>query len=158
LRLDEEKQIKGQILDGFSAHEGQQTAFLQGADAHISTMIQLSAGTYTLSFYAAQRPYGNDMPNSIQVKVNGINIGQPFKLSSTAFTKYTTSSFPLASKGYYKVEFVQTQWAGDSFLDAPALTRIGGPLEATTIADDISPVGAQILQQMLGRVFAKPDL
>jgi hypothetical protein len=107
-----------------TAPESQQMAFLQGADAHISKYVQLPAGTFNISFYAAQRAYGSDVPNAIQVKVNGTSVGQPIVPVGTAFAKYTTGAFPLSASGYYNVELVQTQWGGDTFVDAVAVNQV----------------------------------
>ena len=88
---------------GVNAPEGAQTAFLQGTgggtQASFSQNITLSAGTYVVTFQAAQRSVGVTSPIAvpIQVKVDGSPIGGPILPTSTSFTSYSTNSFQISN-------------------------------------------------------------
>jgi hypothetical protein len=117
-------QSDGSAWAAKAAPQGQQTAFLQGGDAHMTQMVQLAPGVHNISFYAARRASDGANVNPVQVKVNGIPIGRPISPVGAEFIKYTTESFPLDTQGSYKVEFVSTnKAAGDSsvFIDAVSI-------------------------------------
>jgi hypothetical protein len=125
-------QKNGSPWGASNAPEGQQTAFLQGGDSHVSKAVTLPAGVYNISFYAAQRPYDTNFSNSsnpIQVKVNGINIGSVISPDGINFKKYTTSSFPLSTPGEFTIELVSTNGkAGDftTFIDNVTVEPVSG--------------------------------
>ena len=50
-------QRNGSAWGAATAPEGQQTAFLQGGNAQMAQTLNLPAGTYSVSFYAARRAY-----------------------------------------------------------------------------------------------------
>jgi len=100
-----------------NAPQGTQVAFLQGAST-ISQALSFAAGTYTLSFQAAQRqnhqPAGNQ---TIQVLVDGAVVAT-ITPSGTSYATYTTASFTLTA-GVHTLAFVGQNTTGDStaFID-----------------------------------------
>jgi hypothetical protein len=120
-------QNNGSIWGAATAPEGKQTAFVQGNDAHISQVVTLEPGIYSVSFYAARRAYGGNNANPIQVKINGEVVGPPIAPVGTDFVQYTTSKFPLDSLGQYTIELVSTNGANaDSatFIDQVSFNRV----------------------------------
>jgi fibronectin type 3 domain-containing protein len=108
------------------APEGQQIAFLQG-DGSISQAVVPGAGTYALSFWAAQQ---NNSPQSAQqdfeVLVDGSVVGRFTPPSAGVYTRYSTGSFPLAS-GPHTIEFLGLDSAGGNntaFIDD---VKLGAP-------------------------------
>ena len=95
-----------------AAPQASQVAFLQGT-AGISQKVTFAAGTYTLSFAAAQR--GNwGTPQTLQVLVDGTVVGTFNNLAGTGYTPLTTSSFTVAA-GQHTVTFKGTNlYGGDS--------------------------------------------
>jgi hypothetical protein len=83
-----------------AAPEGTQVAFLQGT-GNFSQSVYFPAGTYTLSFEAAQR-VGNTQ--TFQVLVGSTVVGM-FTPSGTSYQSITTNSFPVAA-GYQTLSFV----------------------------------------------------
>jgi hypothetical protein len=121
-------QRDGSAWNAKAAPEGQQTAFLQGGDAHMTQTAQLEPGIHSISFYAARRASDGVNTNPVQVKVNGIPIGRPISPNSTEFIKYTTESFPLNTQGNYTIEFVSTNnRAGDSTTFVDAVSILSAP-------------------------------
>jgi hypothetical protein len=110
--------------------QGEQTAYLQGGDAHVSIPTGvLEAGVHTVSFYAARRGYDGDKVNPVQVKIDGILIGQPIAPVSTDFVQYTTSNFKLDTNGPHIVELVSTNGqVGDvsTFIDSVSINKVKG--------------------------------
>jgi hypothetical protein len=85
------------------APEGSQVAFLQDYGS-ISQVTNFAAGTYSLSFLAAQRANGNDSSQTFQVEVDGIVVGV-FTPVDTNYSPYTTSSFTVTA-GHHTIRFV----------------------------------------------------
>ncbi len=134
-------QHNGSAWGGAAAPEGQQTAFLHSGDAHISQMVYLTAGVYNVSFYAARRPYGQEVANPIQVKINDIPVSGAITPAGTTFAKYTSNDFPLSTSGYYKVELMSTNnpWpVGDTFIDQVVVNPVG----AATFALGVTKSGS----------------
>jgi hypothetical protein len=97
----------GSDFGNANAPEGNQAAFLQRKGS-ISQTVSLAAGTYRISFMAAQRPGDNQ---TFQVWVRDSS-GSSFLVGSfqpagTSYQAYTTDSFPLAA-GSYTIEFLGT--------------------------------------------------
>jgi hypothetical protein len=86
-----------------NAPDGNQVAFLQGAST-MSQAVSLNAGTYNLSFLAAQRA-GQSHYQEIEVLVDGTQIGTVIP-NSTAYGLYETSSFTVTVGGLHTVQFV----------------------------------------------------
>lgn len=84
-----------------NAPNGGQVAFIQ----NFGTMSQtpfVSAGTYTLSFKAAQRGNGNNGTQLIRVIVDGVLVGN-YQPPSTSYITYKTSPFVLASSSTHTI-------------------------------------------------------
>jgi len=77
--------------------------FIQGTGS-ISQTLSLSAGSYSLSFKAAQRS-GQIQP--IQVTLDGIQIGSPVSPSSTSFSSFSIP-FSVATTGAHTIAFTGT--------------------------------------------------
>jgi len=68
--------------------------------------VSLAAGTYSLSFSAAQRGDGNYSTQTVQVQVDGKVVGT-FTPASASYTAYTTASFTVTA-GAHTITFVGT--------------------------------------------------
>lgn len=105
-----------------SAPDGTQAAYIQGANSNlgsVSQSITLPAGTYTLSFYGAQRGIDGGATQPIAVTVDGLAIGGPYTpASTTAFNLITTPSFTV-NAGSHTIMFAATNGSGNSttFID-----------------------------------------
>ena len=87
-----------------SAPVGTQVAFIQEF-GQISQSFTLAAGTYTLSFSAAQRANFQASSQTIEVKLDNEVIGM-FTPGGIAYTTEKTSSFTVASSGSHTLTFV----------------------------------------------------
>jgi streptogramin lyase len=79
------------------APQGVQVAFLQ-ATGTTRQAIVLSAGTYAVDFYAAQRGSFNASTQTIRVLIDGVEIGR-FTPGGSAYTFQTTNTFTVATGG-----------------------------------------------------------
>jgi YD repeat-containing protein len=86
------------------APDGTQVGFLQGANSTISQTIQLGAGSYTISFLAAQRENTQASSQTFAVLVDGATVGT-FTPSSTSYAQYSTAAFSIAGGGMHTVTF-----------------------------------------------------
>ncbi len=86
-----------------SAPEGTQVAFLQGTGT-ISQSVNFSAGTYDLTFYAAQRGSYQASSQTFQVQVDGLSVGN-FTPSNSSYSSLTTSTFTVTA-GSHTIKFV----------------------------------------------------
>jgi hypothetical protein len=103
------------------APEGGQVAFLQGTGS-FSQALSLAAGTYSLSFFAAQRGNSRASRQTFQVLVDGVVVGT-FTPAGTAYTGYATSNFTVGA-GAHTLAFVGLDPDGQdntAFLDQVAL-------------------------------------
>jgi rhamnogalacturonan endolyase len=104
--------------------EGTQVAFLQGYGT-ISQSLTFAAGTYSLSFLAAQRGNYQYSSQTFQVLIDG-NVVGTFTPAGTSYAAYTTGGFTLAA-GVHTVSFVGLDPDGQdntAFLDQVALNQI----------------------------------
>src|SRR5262249_49187322 len=104
----------GSAFGNPNAPGGTQAAFLQHRGS-ISQTINLPAGTYSLSFQAAQRPRNSQ---TFQVQVDGIVVGT-FTPAGTSYSPYATAGFTVAA-GQHTIAFVGTNPGGGdntAFLD-----------------------------------------
>jgi hypothetical protein len=91
------------------APEGSQVAFLQATSTISQSMPNWSAGTYQLSFDAAQRGnYGG--ANNFEVLIDGYVVGA-FMPSGTSYQTYTTAPFTVAA-GAHTITFLGLDSAG----------------------------------------------
>jgi hypothetical protein len=106
------------------APEGTQVAFLQDQGAISQTLMNLQAGTYTLSFYAAQRQNGQTVDHqAIAILVDGKQVGQ-ITPAGTTYTTYNVS-FTVAA-GNHTIKFAGTAVQGTNstaFIDAVSLAE-----------------------------------
>ena len=105
-----------------SAPEGNQVAFLQGANSTISQSVNMTAGTFTISFCAAQRANWQASFQTIGVYVDNILVAaiQP---NSTSYVSYSTSPFNV-SAGSHTIQFVGLDLKGGdntAFIDQVAI-------------------------------------
>ncbi|MCE0523211.1 MAG: putative Ig domain-containing protein, partial [Methylacidiphilales bacterium] len=125
-------QANGSAFSGSAAvaPNGIQTAFLQGVSGTLGTMSQTVSfppGTYTISFYGAQR-YSVAQP--ILISVDGTAIGT-YTPASNSFAQMTTAAFTVTA-GNHTVTFADTDSSSDktSFIDLVSLS--GGPPNITS--------------------------
>ncbi len=105
-----------------SAPQGAQVAFLQNSGS-FSQAVTLAAGTYVVSFSAAQRATFQSSAQTFQVRIDGTVVGT-FTPSGTAYAAYTSSTFTVAA-GVHTVAFVGLNPNGGdntAFLDQVAIT------------------------------------
>jgi hypothetical protein len=86
-----------------SAPEGTQVAFLQGSDSAISQSFTFGAGSYSLSFVAAQAA-ANPSSQTMQVQIDG-NVVATVTPSGPGYAAYNTNRFAVAA-GAHTIGFV----------------------------------------------------
>jgi len=129
----------GSAFNAATAPEGSQAAFVQRTGS-ISQSVNLGAGSYVLSFKAAQRaccstPYAQP----VRVTVDGAQIGSLVSPSSTSFAAFSIA-FTLSSTGQHVLAFAGTDSADKtSFIDAITLSTGGLPTSTTTVASSLNP-------------------
>ena len=122
--------------DGYgftAAPSGNQACIIKGTGS-ISQVVDFSgAGAYPLTWFGEGR--GNwDLPNAIEVLLDGVQMGAIITPPTTAWSSYTTI-LNVATAGTHTIEFLgtTTAYSGD---DSTAIDNIslpsGGPLPATT--------------------------
>jgi hypothetical protein len=112
------------------APEGGQVAFLQGLGS-ASQAVALTAGTYTVSFTAAQR--GNlASAQTFRVMVDGQVVGTFNSVAGTAYTPLTTSSFTVAT-GAHALTFQGTNINGGD--NTILIDAVGVGLQTTSLSD-----------------------
>jgi type VI protein secretion system component Hcp len=131
----------GSAFGNANPPEGTQAAFLQQLGS-ISQMVDLAAGTYSLSFWAAQRP-GNGQ--TFQVQVDGVVVGT-FTPAGTSYSLYATDSFTVAA-GQHTIAFVGTNPGGGdntAFLDLVTV-NVNGTFTYSPAAGTVLGAGSQTL-------------
>ncbi len=109
-----------------NAPQGTQVAFLQETGTITQSVAGWSAGTYTISFYAAQRAnYGSQ---NFEVLVDGSVVGT-FTPTTTTYQPYSTSTFTVA--------------AGPHTIKILGLDTAGG--DHTVFLDEVSVASANVL-------------
>ena len=78
------------------APEGTQVAFVQDTGSFSQIVVGLGAGSYDLSFDAAQRGDSQASQQDFQVLVDGSVIGT-FTPTETSYTLYTTAKFTVTA-------------------------------------------------------------
>ena len=78
-----------------NAPDGSQVAFVQGTGS-MSQSVYLDAGTYSLSFLAAQRGRARRITRQIEVLVDGAQVGLVTP-TSTTYGSYQTSNFTVTA-------------------------------------------------------------
>jgi hypothetical protein len=105
-----------------AAPQGSQVAFLQNAGS-FSQAVTLSAGTYLVSFSAAQRAAYQSSSQTFQVRIDGVTVGT-FTPSSTSYASFATSTVNLTA-GIHTVAFVGLNPNGGdntAFIDQVAIS------------------------------------
>jgi hypothetical protein len=124
-----------------NAPQGSQVAFLQQT-GKVSQAVNFAAGTYTLSFAAAQRVnFGGG--NTFQVLVDGKVVGTYNTLAGGGYTSLTTTSFTVTA-GTHTVTFQGTNLNGGdntAFIDAVVVTQQPTSLNDSGFESVIVPVG-----------------
>jgi hypothetical protein len=102
-----------------NAPVGTQVAFLQGTGTITQSVAGWAAGTYTVSFDAAQRGNHGVSLENFEVLVDG-NVVGTFGPTGTTYQTYTTNAFTVTA-GAHTIEFLGLDSAGGdntAFLDA----------------------------------------
>ena len=111
------------------APQGVQVAFLQGTGSFSQSVTGWAAGSYVLTFDAAQRGNFGVSQQNLEVLIDGSVVGT-FKPSSTSYQGYSTASFTVTA-GTHTIEFQGLDSAGGdntAFLDQVAVApSIGDP-------------------------------
>jgi hypothetical protein len=105
--------------DNPNAPDGTQVAFLQSTGSFSQQVAGWAAGTYELTFDAAQRGYYQASRQNFQVLVDGIVVGT-FIPSNTSYKQFTTAPFTV-SAGTHTITFQGLDTAGGDnsvFIDA----------------------------------------
>jgi glucose/arabinose dehydrogenase len=111
------------------APEGAQVGFLQETGSFSQTVTGWAAGTYAITFDAAQRGNYQASQQDFQVLVDGAVVGT-FTPSGTSYQAYSTGAFSVAA-GSHTITFQGLDDAGGdntAFLDAVAVAPAGGPV------------------------------
>ncbi|MBK7590113.1 MAG: fibronectin type III domain-containing protein [Betaproteobacteria bacterium] len=129
-----------------AAPEGVQVAFVQQGGSLAQTAT-LSAGQYTVSFKAAQRGNYQLGAQAIEVRVDGVAVGQ-YQAPTTAYGAYQTAPFNIANTGAHTVTLVGVGGGGVDFTGFIDDVRIGAPVApaATTtgLASSANPAVAGV--------------
>ena len=111
------------------APQGVQVAFLQGTGSFTQSVTGWAAGSYVLTFDAAQRGNFGVSQQNLEVLIDGSVVGT-FTPSSTSYQGYSTASFTVTA-GTHTIEFQGLDSAGGdntAFLDQVAVApSIGDP-------------------------------
>ena len=105
-----------------NAPNGTQVALIKGTGS-MSQSASLAAGTYSLSFLAAQRANYQSRSQQIQVLVDGAQVALITPVS-TSYGLYETSNFTVTA-GTHKIQFIGTNPQGGdntAFLDEVAIS------------------------------------
>jgi hypothetical protein len=86
-----------------SAPQGSQVGFLQN-NGSFSQQLTLAAGTYTVSFSAAQRATYQSSSQTFRVLIDGVAVGT-FTPTGTSYATYSTGGFTVAA-GVHTIAFV----------------------------------------------------
>jgi hypothetical protein len=125
-----------------NAPDGSQVAFVQNSGS-MSQSVYLGAGSYVLSFLAAQCA-GQTQYQQLQVLVDGVQVGMVIP-SGTSYASYQTSSFTVTA-GMYTVQIVGLNPQGGSntaFLDEMAIAD-ANPISDGTFA--VPTLGAETFE------------
>lgn len=103
----------GSAFNNPTAPEGVQCGFVQN-NSTIYQDISFSAGTYSLTCYAAQRPDGSDQTLIVTIDNEEVGTINP---STTSFQPYSTANFSVDA-GVHRVTFTGTNVTGETaFID-----------------------------------------
>ena len=120
------------------APQGAQVAFLQQYGSFSQRVTGWAAGSYVLTFDAAQRGNFGVSQQDFEVLIDGSVVGSTFTPSSTSYQSYSTVAFPVTGTGAHTITFQGLDSAvGDNtaFLDTTTLT-VNTTTPAITSADN----------------------
>jgi hypothetical protein len=123
-----------------AAPEGGQVAFLQGTGSMSQAVSGWAAGSYVLSFKAAQRGNYGTSRQDFRVLVDGAAVGS-FTPSGTSYQSFTTAAFTVAA-GSHTIAFQGLDSAGGdntAFVDA---VSVRGQLPVGDPGFELPAVGA----------------
>jgi cell division septation protein DedD len=124
-----------------AAPSGTQVAFLQGTGSFSQTIASLPAGSYLLSFYAAQRGGNNQAAKQdFGVFVDGISLGT-FTPSGSSYAPYKTAPFTV-SAGSHTIAFRGLNTAGGdntAFIDRVAVSTSPSQVSPTPTPTPVTP-------------------
>jgi hypothetical protein len=107
-----------------AAPNGTQVAFLQGTGS-MTQSVYLDAGSYALSFQAAQRGISQESSQQLAILVDGVQVGTIIP-SSTLYGSYQSPNFPIATAGMHTIQFAGLNPDGGdntSFVDSIAIAK-----------------------------------
>ncbi len=105
------------------APQGSQVAFLQGTGSFTQSVAGWAAGSYVLTFDAAQRENYQASQQNLNVLIDGSVVGT-FTPSSTSYQSYSTAVFTVTA-GTHTITFQGLDSAGGdntAFLDAVTIS------------------------------------
>ena len=105
------------------APQGVQVAFLQGTGSFTQSVTGWAAGSYVLTFDAAQRGNVGVSQQNLDVLIDGIVVGT-FTPSGTSYQSYSTVAFTVTA-GTHTIEFQGLDSAGGdntAFIDAVSIS------------------------------------
>src|SRR5262249_44799543 len=107
--------------------EGTQVGFLQGTGSFSQT-VNLAAGSYQISFQAAQRGNWNQGGQTFEVLVDGNVVGTPFSPANSSYATLTTTSFTVTAGSHTITSQGLNPNGGDNtaFIDQ---VQIGGEVD-----------------------------
>ena len=109
------------------APEGAQVAFLQKTGSFSQSVAGWAAGSYVLTFAAAQRGNSGTSRQDFRVLVNGVAVGT-FAPSGTSYQSFTTAAFSVGA-GAHTIAFRGLNSAGGdntALVNAIALVSMSG--------------------------------
>ena len=120
------------------APQGVQVAFIQSTGAMSQTVEGWAAGTYALTFDAAQRGNSGTSMEDFQVLIDGVPVGT-FNPSGTSYHSYSTVAFTVTA-GAHTIVFQGLDTAGGdntAFVDAVAVMQATPSLVADPGFDQV---------------------
>ena len=93
------------------APDGAQVGFLQTTGTITQTVTFATAGSFVVSFLAAQRGNNGGSTQDFQVLIDGQAVGT-FQPTGTAYKAYATGSFTVAANSQHTITFVGLNSAG----------------------------------------------
>ncbi|MGA7501701.1 MAG: hypothetical protein WBX00_33630, partial [Isosphaeraceae bacterium] len=118
------------------APEGSQVAFLQGTGSFTQSVTGWAAGSYVLTFDAAQRGTSPASQQNFNVLVDSTVVGT-FKPSGTSYQSYTTATFTVTA-GTHTITFQGLDSVGGdntALIDLVAVTGTAPPVVTSSIGD-----------------------
>ena len=114
-----------------NAPQGAQVAILQQTGSFSQSVTGLTAGSYVLTFEAAQRGNNGVSQENFNVLIDGQVVGTSFTPSSTSYQSYSTAAFSVAGAGAHTIKFQGLDSAGGdntAFIDSVTLAAAAAPI------------------------------